>query len=269
MSTESKGERPPAEPEGTSWLDVLIATKIPLLAGLLAVCGLAFVWFVGIPSREITIAVMLTCTAGPYVVCVLWIFAMKMDEGNRMPVEIVDEDHETQQLWTFRSLANTTIEGGELATRRTKAGTLYIAKEYIQNPSEDAKDVLKGHWEATMAPLDWKEERNALKAFYEEVVPRVESAVNARASSDAKVVANTDRVAARLVLGAEQDSVFAGLSDDPMNWDTEQDTSPDLDDQESEQPEDVDDEREEKPDVGSREMQKEARHAATDGGEDA
>lgn len=254
---------PQPKSTGELLLEVLKATYLPLLFGVLCFAGLIALWWFGVPWRPVAIVFAAFCIAGPFGAAYSFLFTWVLNRRSRIPVVLVDEEMvEYGLVYLSRSeFAACEVEGGELGYRRSKAGLVYIAEDYRieerERTTEDGETetygqpVLQASWEGDYDLHAFIEKKETLKAQRKKLVPLAKQGVEARAAADMKVLENSDKSAHARLLGAEEDEFF-DLGSDPLDYDIDVG----LDDLEPrEGASDQDGDREESPDPGSREMQ--------------
>lgn len=241
----------------TAWL---IAFAIACFAGLVAV------WYfdVALPWRAGALILMTVCIAGPFVACYSALFAYLYNKKSMIPVLVVDGDHKELSLKYFspEAFGDLDVEGGDLGTRRSKAGTVHIAEDYAVRQSREinpetgeeelsARRVLTASWEGACDNLEFIEEVKRWKAQKDKLIPLAKAGVESRAGADMAVLENTDKVAHGLLAGTEKDVFFETGDGVAFDWSTDvtdEDVIP-------EQPAADDPDREETPEPGTRDVQ--------------
>ena len=223
--------------------EVLKATGLPLLFGLLCFVGLAAAWFYGLPERPISIVLLSTMIAGPFVVVYAFLFAYIYQKRLDVPIVLLDPDG---QEWGLKYLhpeefGETEIEGDRLATRHGRATgeTIYFAEGHRIEQREEVdpetgekstvpRRILMSTWEGEISHQKFMEKKASLKQQRKKLVPLAFAGLKARAGADMKVLENTDKLAHSLLLGAEEDSFLAdGLN--PMDFTLDVDLDETLD----------------------------------------
>jgi len=226
-------QAPPSPSNKRLMLEVLKATGIPLMFGLLCLTGLALVWWYGLPARPISIVLLSGLIAGPFIVVYSFLFAYVYQKRLDVPIVLLDPDG---QEWGLKYLhpdefGESEIEGDRLATRHGRATgeTIYFAEGHRIEQREDVdpetgeketvpRRVLTSTWEGEISHQKFMEKKASLKQQRKKLVPLAFEGLKARAGADMKVLENTDKLAHSLLLGAEEDSFLAdGLN--PMDFD--------------------------------------------------
>lgn len=269
----------PSPSRGALFVDVLKATKLPLLAGLVGFGSLIALWYYGLPWRSITLIVLVLSIGGPFIVTYSLLFVHLIRKRASIPVLTADDEHKTIGLYYFKpsEFAEIEIEGDELATRDSSVGKVYIAEDYRREQAEVVTDdgekdtrlrrVLVGTWEAAMDSWEFVESRKRFQLWQREVVQIARAGVEARAGAGAKALRNTDQLAKALLVGAENDNSHLTEFSEAYEWDVDQefDDITDLVDDAA----DVDDDREDAPEPGDLSLQEVDRNGDDAGGGDA
>ncbi|WP_436924742.1 hypothetical protein [Halosimplex amylolyticum] len=230
-------QAPPAPSNKRLMLEVLKATGIPLMFGLLCLVGLALIWWYGLPARPISIVALSALIAGPFIVSYAFLFAYIYQKRLDVPIVLNDPDG---QEWGLKYLhpkefGEAEIEGDRLATRhaRSTGETVYFAEGQKIEQREEVnpetgeteivpRRVLVSTWEGEVSHQEFMESKAALSKQREKLVPLAFSGLQARAGADMKVLENTDRLGHALLLGAEEGNFLAD-GDNPMNFDLDVD----------------------------------------------
>mgnify|MGYP000698830835 CR=1 FL=1 len=225
------------------FVDVLKATGIPLVFGLLSLLTLLMLWWYGLPARPISLVILSVTIGGPFIVAYSFLFAHVYQSRIDVPVVLVDPDGNEWGLKYIHpdEFGAAEIEGDRLATRtgRATGETIYFAeghrieqREEVDRKTGDtetvAKRILESTWEAEVSTQEFLEKKTALEEQRKRLIPYAYDGLKARAGADMQALENTDRLAHSLLLGAEDDT-FLAAGTNPFDFDVEVDPDRGLD----------------------------------------
>lgn len=232
----------PQKGQGELIVEIIKATYLPLVVGILSTAVLIYIFFSDyqFPYRSAALIVMTATIAAPFAVTYATLVSWIYDRRQRIPVLVVDPEHDTIGHLSVSPTHFSKIEtDGSLATRRSDNGQVFIAEDYQVEQKQEVdpetgeketkpQHLLTGTWEAEVSTLAFLESRKTLDEQRERLVPLARDALDVRAATDEKVLEGTVSAAHGFLLGAESDEFFDGDSD-PLDFDLNVDKT-DLDD---------------------------------------